>query len=101
MDAAERLNAVGLAGVGVVAGVEDSSTVAAVGAACSGCGGDSGGKWLVVETAVASGWQWRQRWQVAGGGDSMAVVQWLVVEPARKQKLCEVDQLCDGIGSLL
>ena len=23
---------------------------------CGGCGGDSGGKWLVVETAVASGW---------------------------------------------
>jgi hypothetical protein len=36
---------------------------------------------------------------VAGGGDSVVVVQWLVVEPARKQmKLCEVDQLCDGVG---
>jgi hypothetical protein len=67
VDAAERLNAVGLAGMGVVAGVEDSITVAAVGAACSGCGGDSGGKWLVVETAVASGWWWRQR-----GGGAMA-----------------------------
>ena len=64
VDAAERLNAVGFAGMGVVAGVEDSSTVAAVGAACSGCGGGSA-QWLwwgqqwrvaVVEAAVASGW---------------------------------------------
>ena len=50
MDAAERLNAVGLAGMGVVAGVEDSSTVAVVEAAYSGCGGGSV-QWL---------W-WRQR----------------------------------------
>jgi hypothetical protein len=47
---------------------------------CGGCGGDSGGKWLVVETAVASGWWWRQRWQVAGSGDSGG--KWLVVETA-------------------
>jgi hypothetical protein len=41
VDAAERLNAVGLAGMGVVAGVEDSSTVAVVEAAYRGCGGGS------------------------------------------------------------
>ena len=50
MDATERLNAVGLAGMGVVAGVEDSSTVAVVEAAYRGCGGGSV-QWL---------W-WRQR----------------------------------------
>ena len=47
MDAAERLNAVGLAGLGVVAGVEDSSTVAGV---------EDSSTVAVVETAVASGW---------------------------------------------